>query len=99
MTIPDITGIYVPGFDRTTKLPPHDTVEALRAAIGGTGGGAVTFPFGTPAATWTITHNFGRRPSVELYVDGEIVDGDVESNSTTTTITWPEPTSGEAVLA
>lgn len=99
MSTPIPEGTYIAQFDRGTKLPPMETVEALRAAIGGTGGGAVTFPFNTPSATWTITHNFGRRPSVELYVDGDIVFADVESTTTTTTITWSEPTAGEAVLA
>lgn len=51
------------------------------------------------AATWTISHTFGRRPNVAVYLDsGEEVDADVVSTSTQVTITLPAPMTGQAVL-
>ncbi len=51
------------------------------------------------AATWTISHNLGRRPNVALYLDsGEQVDADVISTTTQVTITLPAPMTGQAIL-
>lgn len=95
-----MSGPLFPPIDPQTFLPPAKTVEALRVALANAGGGdgAFNVAFPTPSATWTITHNLGRRPSVELYVGGVAVDADVTSTTTTTTVTWPEPTAGEAVI-
>ena len=51
-----------------------------------------------PAATWTITHNFGRRPTIAVYIAGEYVLVHTDANSTTATITFPSPMTGTAVL-
>jgi hypothetical protein len=51
----------------------------------------------TPAATWSITHNLGRKPhGVTIYVDGELVDTDVHVDETYVVLTFHEPTAGEA---
>jgi hypothetical protein len=53
----------------------------------------------TPAATWTIVHNFGRLPVIQLTVGGRIVLTDVELNDTQAVVMWPGPITGTAVLA
>jgi hypothetical protein len=53
------------------------------------------------AATWTITHTLGRKPSsVTVWVLDEHVITDISSpNTTTVVITFPSPTSGRAELS
>ena len=63
-----------------------------------TPGASVEYIQSIPAATWTITHNLGRVPSVQVFIDGELVETDVVSTSTVTTVTFPSPQSGVAVL-
>jgi hypothetical protein len=59
----------------------------------------------TPASTWTITHNFGKKPVVEVRAfDGPtmlkayplMVD---HTNDDTVTITWSQAYAGEVTLA
>lgn len=52
-----------------------------------------------PAATWIISHTFGRLPLVDVYVDGEQVEADVDVTDTTVTVIFPDPTAGSAVLS
>lgn len=51
------------------------------------------------SAEWRIVHDFGRRPAITLYDEnGDQMDADVHSTRTFTTVTFPEPTSGFAIL-
>lgn len=53
----------------------------------------------TPAATWTIPHTFGRLPVVATYLTtGEVVDTDLDADTTQVVLTFPAPTAGWAVL-
>lgn len=51
------------------------------------------------AATWTIPHALGRRPSVEVYAANERVMADIDASTTSVTITFAAPVSGSAVLS
>lgn len=53
-----------------------------------------------PAGTWTLTvpPEFGRTPSVAIYVGGQLVITDVTADSTTVSVQFPNPTAGSAVL-
>lgn len=67
-------------------------------AIGGPAEPAFQFTQSAPASTWIITHNLGRFPYVDIYVDNEIVEADVESSANVTTITFPIPYAGHAAI-
>jgi hypothetical protein len=67
---------------------------------GGAGGSNYIYTQATPAASWPVTHNLNRYPTVEVIVNGELVLTDVEySNLNQVLITFAVPTSGLAVLA
>jgi len=51
-----------------------------------------------PLSSWTIPHEFGRRPDVTIYIGNEIVDTDVYATATTVTVVFPTPRTGQAVL-
>lgn len=54
----------------------------------------------TPSATWVITHNMNKYPSV-MIVDsgGTVIDPDIHYDSTIQmTVTFGSPTSGKAYL-
>jgi hypothetical protein len=56
------------------------------------------YPF-TNAATWTLTHTLGRRPSVSMYAtDGTPFESDYTATSTQVVATHPAPISGSLVL-
>lgn len=42
------------------------------------GAGGVEFLQSSPATTWVVEHNFGRKPSVDVVVDGERIIVNVE---------------------
>jgi hypothetical protein len=54
----------------------------------------------TPAATWTITHTLGRKPTtVTVWIaDVQVMADIVAANTTTVTITFASPQSGRAQL-
>ncbi len=52
----------------------------------------------TPQSIWTISHVFGRRPNVQIYVAGKVIFTDVSSTTTQVTVTFPTPIAGIAVL-
>lgn len=58
------------------------------AALGGTGVSiGFTFTQALPQATWTISHNLGRHPSVSVVTtSGDLVDGDVHYTDVNTVI-------------
>lgn len=64
------------------------------------GGLAYIHTQSTPAATWTINHNLGYRPSVELLDSGsQEIDGDISHPTINqTVVTLSPPTAGLARL-
>lgn len=54
----------------------------------------------TPAGTWIIPHNLGALTGLSVYIAGELVHADVvwSLDLNTTTVTFPTPVSGVAVL-
>jgi hypothetical protein len=80
---------------------PSSTPQAPAAPVA-PGGGSQRMEFvqSTPAATWTIVHNFGMRPLVEIYdVSGEEIDADViHSSLNVVTIVHGAPLTGSVVL-
>ena len=67
---------------------------------GPAGSGGYVFTQSTPSTTWTINHNLGFRPSVELLDTGsQEIDGDVAHPSINQTIVTLNPaTAGLARL-
>lgn len=54
----------------TARFPPIDS--------GGSGVGYYLYTQGTPAANWTITHNLGFHPDIQVFDSaGDQVEGDV----------------------
>lgn len=56
---------------------------------------------GSPSATWTVTHNLGKRPAVSV-VDsaGSLVEGDISyTNDNTAVLTFVGAFSGEAYFS
>lgn len=75
-------------------------------ASGGGGGEVVPEKFhehvqSNNAATWTVNHNFGRHPVVQVYsVGGALISGDVLNVSVNQTlISFDTPTKGLAVFS
>lgn len=53
---------------------------------------------GTPAATWTVNHPFGRPPVIELIIGGRYQIPDAELLDTQAVLTFPQPVSGTVIL-
>lgn len=53
-----------------------------------------------PSSSWVIAVpvSLGRRPTVAVYVAGELVEADVTATSTNVNVQFPTPTAGTAVL-
>ncbi len=70
-------------------------------APGPAGGDVFVHTQSTPAATWVIDHDRGRRVHVSLLNDSdEVVFSDIEHGSLNqTTITFPAPTTGVAIIS
>ena len=88
-------GAVVPGFNASGQVLDRSGV----AVVGG-GAAGVVYPFATPAATWTVTHNLGRYPYGVLVIVGTSeVLADVDFPSLTqAVITHAAPTSGSVTL-
>jgi hypothetical protein len=68
-------GILVVEIDQPTQV---ETVEIITPGPQGPAGMAFTHSQPTPAAIWTMPHNLGFRPSVELLNSGgQEIEGDV----------------------
>lgn len=82
-------------------VPVTSTVTATtQGPQGPPGAGAYVFTQSSPASTWTINHNMGFRPSVELLDSGsQEIDGEVAHPSINQTIITLNPaTAGVARL-
>jgi hypothetical protein len=68
----------------------------------GSSGGSIGFehPQEAPAATWQISHSFGRNPAITVIdSNNQVVLADVEYTSATqVTVTFAAPTSGKVIL-
>jgi hypothetical protein len=64
-------------------------------------GAGTTFDFPAAATSWTINHNFGLRPAVELIDSGgrEIEAEVVHTSLNQTVVYFVSPTSGQARLS
>lgn len=88
--------------DGDTIIIEGSGLTGATGPVGPAGGGANPFNYTqpTPAATWIIPHNLGRRVQVTLFdtsfneVETDVVQGDVN----TVTATFAIPTTGSAVL-
>jgi len=65
------------------------------------GGGSFIFTQGTPSTVWTINHNLGFKPNVDLEdVDGHSLDADISRPTVNTVIcTFAAAVSGKAYLS
>ncbi len=65
------------------------------------GGSAYVHTQTSPAATWIINHNLGRKVHVTLFDPAEtVVHADIDHGTINqTTITWASPATGSAVLS
>lgn len=88
--------------DATGKL----SISLLPSGIGPGTGIGISAHFAhyqaTPAASWMITHNLGRKPPVALFLDSDpdtVVHTDVyHPDLNTVLIEWPSPESGWVYL-
>lgn len=101
-----VVSVEAPARQISVEAPPAGTasVAVIRGAAGPAGppgvGTGVEVQQSTPAATWifAVPVGFGRTPSVDIYVAGELVDADVTADSTTVSIQFPSPAVGSVVL-
>jgi hypothetical protein len=90
------------GSVRDLHVASDAAIQASKIAGGGGGGSDAYFPYSqvAPSATWVVTHNLNKRPSVTV-VDsgGNVVEGDVFHNSANQlTISFTVAFSGTAYL-
>lgn len=78
--------------------PKVSTVKIVKEGPQGpTGGAAFVYTQTVPATTWTINHNLGYRPSVELIDSGsQEIDGEVAHPSVNQTVVTLNPASAGA---
>lgn len=63
-------------------------------------GSSLVHEQGSAAATWIISHNFGRRPTVSVYsASGDEVLTDVTATPTSVSVVFAQPTAGSAILS
>lgn len=88
------------GNDAVNRDYLEDSVEEVKAFIEDNYSRFFSFEQPTPLSTWTINHNLGFKPSVELFNSGsQEIDGDVVHTSTNQTIvSFTVPVSGFARL-
>ena len=83
------------GGTTVVTVPVTSTVTALTAGPQGpSGGAAYQFEQAAPATVWTINHNLGYRPSVEILDAGsQEIDGEVAHPSVNQTVVTLNPAS------
>ena len=68
-------GVQVVEIDRPTQV---ETVEVITPGPQGPAGSSFTHHQTTPSPSWTMSHNLGFRPSVELLNSGgQEIEGDI----------------------
>ena len=101
-----MTSVNVTAVTNTVTVTEGDTTVVTVTTAGpqgpGCGGGAAAYVHtqASPATTWTINHNLGFRPSVELLDSGsQEIDGDIAHPTTNQTVVTLNPaTAGLARL-
>lgn len=64
------------------------------------GAEVVEFAQEMPSMVWTVLHNFGRRPLVQVLVDDEVVAADVSHlDLNTMRVTFSTPQSGSTLIS
>lgn len=98
-----VTTVQVTDDDQVTVVTDTrtDVVEVgytqLLVFVGGDPG-HYTHTQSAPAAAWIVEHHLGRHPTTDVILAGEVVDADVIHNDLDSlTVTFPSPTTGEAV--
>lgn len=83
------------GSSTVVTVPVTSTVTAVtQGPQGPAGGTAFVYQQAAPATTWTINHNLGYKPSVELLDSGsQEIDGDVSHPSDNQTVVTLNPAS------
>jgi hypothetical protein len=101
-----MTSVNVTAVTNTVTVTEGDTTVVTVTTAGpqgpGGGGGAAAYVHtqASPATTWTINHNLGFRPSVELLDSGsQEIDGDIAHPTINQTVVTLNPaTAGLARL-
>lgn len=77
------------------EVPNSTVIEVVaQGPQGPAGTGAYVHSQSSPSTTWTINHNMGIRPAVELLdTGGQEIDGDVSHTSVNQTIVRLNPAS------
>lgn len=88
--------VQIGGIEREKRgdgVTPWQQLPYVFSGVGGGQGGAsYTFNQTTPAITWTINHNLGFFPSVELLSPGlQEIDGEISHTSINQTIVTLQP--------
>jgi hypothetical protein len=83
------------GSSTVVTVPVTSTVTAItEGPQGPAGGAAFVYQQSTPSTVWTINHNLGYKPSVELLDSGsQEIDGDVAHPSDNQTVVTLNPAS------
>lgn len=83
------------GGSTVVTVPVTNTVTAVtQGPQGPAGGSAFVYQQAAPAATWTINHNLGYKPSVELLDAGsQEIDGEVAHPTDNQTVVTLNPAS------
>lgn len=83
------------GSSTVVTVPVTSTVTAVtQGPQGPAGATAFVYQQAAPATTWTINHNLGYKPSVELLDSGsQEIDGDVSHPSDNQTVVTLNPAS------
>ena len=83
------------GSSTVVTVPQTSTVTAVTVGPQGpSGAAAYEFVQASPATTWTINHNLGYRPSVEILDAGsQEIDGEVAHPSVNQTVVTLNPAS------
>jgi hypothetical protein len=83
------------GSSTVVTVPVTSTVTAItQGPQGPSGAAAFVYQQAAPATTWTINHNLGYKPSVELLDSGsQEIDGDVSHPSDNQTVVTLNPAS------
>jgi uncharacterized protein YjdB len=77
------------GSSTVVTVPQTSTVTAITEGPQGSAGAGYIHTQASPSATWTITHNLGFKPSVELLNTGsQEIDGDVVHTSYNVTVVY-----------
>ncbi len=83
------------GSSTVVTVPVTSTVTAVtQGPQGPAGGAAFVYQQAAPATTWTINHNLGYKPSVELLDSGsQEIDGEIAHPTDNQTVVTLNPAS------